>query len=369
MRKIYFIKMLALLLPLQIFSQTSVSQLTVTPDSVATTLAQAIEGSGVTISSASLNCGAGGAGTFSYPSTGTNLGLTNGILLTNGGANIVANAGSYFCSVQTGNNFTDTDLTAIYTSDTNDVCILQFDIIPMGDTMSIKYVFGSEEYNGYVCSPFNDAFGFFLTGLNPAGGTYNGQNIAILPGITPATPVSINTVNNGGTMYPCSATNPSFYHDNIASPNNDIAYDGYTIPITSVIPVVASATYHIKIAIADASDEIFDSGVFIQDGISSNQPNTTNINLLNKQDKTLLVYPNPTNGILTIKYTLNNTDCNEAVLQLLEMNSGTTILKKNIACNATQTQIDMSELPSGVYSLSILSNTNASKNIKVIKVK
>ena len=67
--------------------------------------------------------------------------------------------------------------------------------IPTSDTISFKYVFGSEEYLELVNS-FNDAFGFFLTGTsNPAGGNYVDQNLAIVPG-TANTPVTIDNVND-----------------------------------------------------------------------------------------------------------------------------------------------------------------------------
>lgn len=339
------------------------SQLTVTTNSVAAQLAQAIEGSGVTISNATLHCDSLGLGSgiFSYPSTASpnNLGLVNGILLTTGHAAEAANAGTYFCDVATGNNFTDSNLIAISANAYNDVCILQFDIIPGGDTMSIKYIFSSEEYPTYV-DQFNDAFGFFLTGPNPVGGTYNAQNIAILPGIMPVTPVSINNVNDGYVAGGVPATNPSFFHDNYTAPNNDIAYDGYTIPITSVIPVVASATYHIKIAIADAYDEVYDSGVFIQDGISSNQTGTTHINRLNKQDNNLIIYPNPNYGSFVIE---PNTATKQTVM-VYDV-TGKLVLSKTINGKAT---IDASNLSEGVYNISI-SNNEGVVNKKLVIVK
>ena len=270
MIKNYFLKFVIatiLFIPLKYFSQPA-SQLTVTPNSAATLLAQTITGGGVTVSGAALNCGSGASGLFSYPSTisPNNLGLTSGILLTNGQASIVANAGSYFCDVANGNFFTDPNLASISSTDTNDVCILTFSFTPVCDSISIQYVFGSEEYNGYVGSPYDDAFGIFLTGPNPAGGTYNAQNIATLPGVTPVTLVSINTVDSGGWagFYSWPPTNDAFFRNNITHPNNDIAYDGYTIPIRSAAPVVPCSTYFMKIAIADDVDEYFDSGVFIQ---------------------------------------------------------------------------------------------------------
>jgi gliding motility-associated-like protein len=150
-----------------------------------------------------------------------------------------------------GNIFSDPDLTAIEPNATNDVCILEFDFIPLCNSMSITFVFGSEEYPNFVGS-FNDGFGIFLTGPNPGGGNYTSFNIGTLPNTMP---VSINNVN--------SSTNSAYFHDNYTFPNNDIAYDGYTIPITSVTPVTACSTYHMKIAIADALDEAYDSGVFV----------------------------------------------------------------------------------------------------------
>ncbi|HTA63329.1 MAG TPA: T9SS type A sorting domain-containing protein, partial [Bacteroidia bacterium] len=63
------------------------------------------------------------------------------------------------------------------------------------------------------------------------------------------------------------ATNPQYFYDNYTSHNSDIAYDGYTIPIKTVVPIMYDSVYHIKIAIADAGDEGYDSGVFIQDSI------------------------------------------------------------------------------------------------------
>jgi gliding motility-associated-like protein len=238
------LKLVVLLLPVKIFSQLSV-----TPNGAATVLAQTIAGSGVTVSSASLNCGPNAAGTFSY--AGSDLGIYSGIILTTGSATDPANPGTYFCSVANGNNYSDPDLVAFNSTATNDACILEFDFVPICDTIKITFAFGSEEYPTYVGS-YNDGIGIFLTGPNPSGGSYLAQNIGTLPS---GTPVSINNVNAG--------MNPAFFHDNYTSPNGDIGYDGYTIPITSITPVVPCSTYHMKFAIADAIDEILDSGVFI----------------------------------------------------------------------------------------------------------
>jgi hypothetical protein len=77
---------------------------------------------------------------------------------------------------------------------TNDAAILEFDFIAEAGTISFLYVFASEEYNEFVNLGFSDVFGVFL----------DGTNISLIPGSQ--TPVSIDTVNNGG--------NSAFYNDN-----------------------------------------------------------------------------------------------------------------------------------------------------------
>lgn len=245
MKRKICLEIAALLLPFFSFSQ-----LTVTPNSAATSLAQTIAGNGVTISNAALNCGAGASGDFSY--TGANLGMGSGIILTTGLATDAANAGSFFTSQMNGNTFSDPQLTAIEPLATEDVCILEFDFVPICNQISITFIFGSEEYPMFVNSMFNDGFGIFLTGPNPGGGNYNSANIGALPN---GTPVSINNVNAG--------SNATYFVDNYTNPNNDIVYDGYTVPVTSVTQVAPCSTYHIKFAIADAGDQAYDSGVFI----------------------------------------------------------------------------------------------------------
>ena len=146
---------------------------------------------------------------------------------------------------------------------TNDAAVLEFDFVPTSDVISFKYVFGSEEYLEFVTS-FNDAFGFFLSGPNPAGGNYIDQNLAIVPGTT-NTPVSIFNVNN--------ISNSTYYVDNgtgaTAPQNSDptvIQFDGFTTPLTATAAVNCGDTYHIKIVVADVNDFAYDSGVFLEAG-------------------------------------------------------------------------------------------------------
>lgn len=238
-------------------SISSWAQLNVVAGVTANQLIQSMVGNGLTVSNVTINCDPQSYGTFSNGAS-TNLGMNSGILLTTGtAAGVVGpNNSATDASLCIASILNDPDLTALDPNANNDVCILEFDILPKCDSLSIRYVFGSEEYPVYVNS-INDLFGFFISGLNPAGGNYTGLNIATLPS---GQFVSINNVNNGNSNTgPC--VNCAYYIDN--STGTTIQYNGMTVVLTSTIGLVPCTTYHFKIAIADANDCILDSGVFI----------------------------------------------------------------------------------------------------------
>lgn len=259
-------------LNLGLFSVTH-AQFAIANNTNATQLAQSLMGTGVTVSNATKNCPNTGTGIFSGGNA-TNLGITNGVVLTTGSTANVATAASNFSGVDNANG-TDPQLAAIVSPNpVNDVCALEFDVLVQGNTLTFRYVFGSEEYEEYVCSQFNDVFGFFVTG--PGG--YNNQNIAIIPGSSPQLAVSIGSVNPGvpGAGYSaggCSSLGYSnLYINNSASSN--VIFDGHTVTLTASINVVPCQTYHIKLAVADVSDGTWDSGVFIEAGSFTSQPVT-----------------------------------------------------------------------------------------------
>lgn len=229
-------------------------------------LAQALAGSGVSISNVTLNCAPTGTATFSN-APGL-LGINQGIILSTGRATDIAQAPAQFASTNNGRPG-DTDLNNyIQTLGANfqtfDACALEFDITVTGNFISFNYAMGSEEYPTFVCDIFNDIFAFFITGPNPAGGNYNNQNIALIPNST--TPVSINTVNAGNIFFPispfCVQTNQQFFAGQI--PN--IVFGGNTRVLTASAATVPCATYRFKLVIADGGDAIYDSGVFIEAG-------------------------------------------------------------------------------------------------------
>ena len=100
---------------------------------------------------------------------------------------------------------------------------------------------------------YNDVFGFFVSGPNPAGGNYTNYNVARIPGT--AVPVTIDNVNSGSYS--------SYYVNN--GTGLTVVYDGFTTVLTAWCLVTPCNQYHIKIAIGDAGDGAYDSGVFLEE--------------------------------------------------------------------------------------------------------
>lgn len=181
------------------------------------------------------------------------------------------------CSAANANGNTtggsDPDLNDLTSLSINDACIIEFDFMPTGDTARFIYVFGSEEYHDYVGSTFNDVFGFFLSGPGITGPYTNyAINIAEIPGTS--LPVSINNVNCGTQNSYCqpppgSGSNCQFLYDNTDQSKgtfHQTALDAYTSPFVADNGTQSCQWYHIKLAIGDAGDAAFDSGVFLEKG-------------------------------------------------------------------------------------------------------
>lgn len=146
----------------------------------------------------------------------------------------------------------------------NDRAVLEFDFIPTGDSVKFNYVFASEEYPGFNCSPqFNDVFGFFISGPGITGPfTNNAMNIALVPGTT--LPVSISNIHGADGGPGCAAANAQYYISNTGG--TTVIFGGYTTVLTAKAAVVCGQTYHIKLAICDAGDTAYDSAVFLEAG-------------------------------------------------------------------------------------------------------
>ncbi|MEJ6749178.1 MAG: choice-of-anchor L domain-containing protein, partial [Flavobacteriales bacterium] len=127
-----------------------------------------------------------------FNAVNTNLGLDSGIVMASGDVeNLVPGINNFGGPA---NIVTDPDLLTVANSvpaligqtftvsSVNDIAKLEFDFVPTSDTITFRYVFGSQEYFTYENSQYNDVFGFFLSGPGIAGPYANGAiNLAVVP--------------------------------------------------------------------------------------------------------------------------------------------------------------------------------------------
>lgn len=212
------------------------------------TIVAKIVGAGISYSNITYRGVKRSAGFFSNGSS--IIGISQGVILSSGDiANVVGPNSAD--DITADNNLPgDSDLNNLipgYT--TYDATVLQFDFVPKTNVIKIQYVFSSDEYNEYVGSSYNDVFGFYV----------NGKNIAKLPD---SSNVSINNVNKGKHA---AYYRNNDYDDLYPGPypvNTEM--DGLTTVVTSMVSVTPNKLNHMKIAIADAGDYLYDSNVFIK---------------------------------------------------------------------------------------------------------
>jgi hypothetical protein len=356
------ISLFLLLLLAQLYSN---AQILVNNQVSDTTMAQSLIGSGVIISNIALTCPNGAYGTFN---SAVSLGINSGIVLTSGAANSVIGPNSI--NVSTSNSsIGDVDLDTILinnavggiTTSTNDACALEFDVTVQHDTLLFNYVFGSEEYEEFVAS-FNDVFALIITGPGIVGK----KNIALIPNSN--IPISINNVNcnSNAAYYVCNDANNGASCSAANCPANntttEMEYDGYTTVLTAIQAVIPNSTYHLKLVVADATDNIYDSGVFIQGyslkSISTNQPNSSLQPDSKKPD--MIQINNPIMGNANLKFYDNEP------YKVKVFNSyGILIVNKSNVLN--NYEIQMEGFASGVYLLEVLNSKGKKQLSKLIK--
>ncbi|NQV74556.1 MAG: OmpA family protein [Bacteroidetes bacterium] len=248
--------------------------------------------------------------TLSFTSKGNVLQLQKGLILSSGNSyNIAGYNNSHNQSSTFGNVMkpeADHDLAGIVKGKLYDICSIEFDFVPLDNSIQFNYQFGSDEYPEYVDSPYNDVFAFIISDDSTS------ENIALIPGTQ--VPVSINTVNfktnsehfidNNlykqvtikrqkplkstfkGTFFgkvlrrirsillisrPAAADQVVIQPDaelmKTLDPNlyRNLRYDGITNKLIAQAYVTPYKKYRLKIILADVADNIYDSGVFIED--------------------------------------------------------------------------------------------------------
>ena len=217
-----------------------------------------------------------------FVNEGSGLGMDKGIILSTGKTDVIKlsnNAGNTSTSGLVDSSFVDNDLALLTDQTLSDIASIEIEFIPQSSRIEFNYVFASEEYPEFVCSQFNDIFGFFITGPKPSGGFYSAENIALVPSLSDSSgntftqfPVSTNSVNNGnrGQAIPdgdCMNPNESlnfsqYYNDNTAAPF--LMFDAYLDKFKAKAEVIPCQPYTIKMVIADSRDSDFDSAVFLE---------------------------------------------------------------------------------------------------------
>ncbi len=205
----------------------------------------------------------------------TNIGFETGMIMATGDINVAIGPNNSNGAGGGGSGGGDGDLASISSGALFDVAAIEFDFTPTQTPLTFSYAFASEEYCEYVNTNFNDVFGFFISGPGIAGT----QNLAVIPMTN--TPITINTINH--------VTNAGLYvHNTPAGLDNcenggvsgtlppvppatgqatvELQYDGFTRKMIAVAQVIPCSTYHIKLAIADVGDGVWDSAVFLKSG-------------------------------------------------------------------------------------------------------
>ncbi len=212
-------------------------------------MAQTMFGSGVTVHSATYT---GAAASSAIYSGGDSISPDatpgdTGVIFSTGNASSFTTR-SWFrsnSSTQTSTNTTGPDndpwFNEIAGTNTYDASFIDVDFTPTGSTMTMQFVFGSEEYPEFSNSVYNDVVGVWINGVH-------------VPLSITSEATQVGGVNQN--------ENINLYNDNTNSQFNT-EMDGFTVTMTLTIPVIAGEVNSIRIGIADVADSNYDSNVLI----------------------------------------------------------------------------------------------------------
>ena len=211
-------------------------------------MAEAIFGDGVSVVSASYTGDNRSSGIYTNGDT-VAPGVTpsdTGVILSTGKATDITNSSgqanqSSSTSTNTWGVNNNADFNALAGVRTYDAAWLDIDFIPTGDTLTMQFVFSSDEYPEWVNSIYNDVVGVWS----------NGTPVDLAVGNGDTDPGNINGTDT-----------QNLYVDNTGSAYNT-EMDGFTVTLTLTIPVNPGVVNSIRIGIADAGDSSYDSNLLI----------------------------------------------------------------------------------------------------------
>lgn len=162
----------------------------------------------------------------------------------------------------------DRQLSSIAKGNTYDAAILEFDFTSTVDSIGFNFFFASEEYPEYVNKHVNDVFGFFLT----EEASQVAKNLALIqPGGIPITVDHVNSIANRKYYiqnYYWDEENLKIFEQNkkAAELSQTFQFDGMTKVLKAGAKIKPGKKYHIKLAIADVGDRLYDSAIFLEAG-------------------------------------------------------------------------------------------------------
>lgn len=224
------------------------AELTYDVNATAMQMANAIFGTGVTVTGASYSGDNASSAIYSNGqlSPGVVPSATGVILSTGKAVDFTQSSGDPNRAAGTSSNTSginnDAQFNALAGTSTYDASILNVDFIPTGNVMTMSFVFASDEYPEYINSQFNDIAGVWINGSHVPLGVANGTTS--VTNINPNTTASNLYVSNTGDQY-----------------NTEM--DGFTVTLTLTIPVNPGVVNSIRIGVADVSDSSYDSSLLI----------------------------------------------------------------------------------------------------------
>ena len=262
MKKLFFV----LIFLFSIFINAQV--INVTPNSNSTTLVNTILLNGACVGATNVTTRTGtDFGSFngigSFTNTNPSFPMTKGIVLSTG--NVASAAGPNTTTLDEGIPAWTGDSNLVFalgnpTANYLNASVLEFDFTPISPNFSFDFIFASEEYGGFQCAGFPDAFAFLLTNTN----TNTTTNLAVLPNIN--IPITVEQVRDKAYNSTCESNNANFFGNFYGGSNGNISptnFNGETTLLTASSTLIPGITYHIKLVIADRNDIKYDSAVFI----------------------------------------------------------------------------------------------------------
>lgn len=266
------------------------SELNINTNANSMAMAQTIMGDGVTVVGASYSGWQHSSGIYTGADT-TMPGVApsdEGVIFSTGRARDITQSNgdpnrNTNTSTNTAGQSNNDDFNEIAGTNTYDASFIDIDFIPTGDTMTLQFVYLSEEYPEYSNSVYNDTVGVWINGTNVPTVVGDGSN-------------SVGNVNQ--------TDNINLFQSNTNDDYNT-EMDGFTVTMTLTIPVNAGQLNSIRIGIADVADSNYDSNLMIaadsaqttlvaeHDAVTMQEGTTKNVDVLAND-------VNTTGGTLTI---------------------------------------------------------------------